>query len=1516
MLLLGLSPAAFSQSPIYNQTIPSKELGGEAMLPPRYSLSGIQKDLNRDVLSSSYSHIPASFAKAIAIEDSYDTSPTTDVRLIVQFRSPALGSVSPGKGRQRIFNLSSALNVIHGEHSQFSTTIQSIDASYGSMLGGVSTSATQIRFEYTTALNGVALTTKRWIGEEIQKLPYVSRVSIDETVQAADDASNVVIGAPTVWATYDVHGEGIDIGIMDTGIDYLHPALGHAAFPNIKVVGGYDFVNNDADPMDDNGHGTHVAGICAGDYGTTLHGVAYKARLWAFKVLDAQGMGYYSWIIAGIEKAMNPYNDPSIPSPIKVLNFSLGTDVSFYPSNPSGDPLAQAVNNAVSSGIVCAVAAGNLGPYYAAIGSPGVARGAITVGATTNGDTIAGFSSRGPEKYTWGLGTGFKPDVVAPGVNIKSAKLGGGYISYSGTSMATPQVTGAAALLLQLHPDWTPGRIKAVLMETARDIGQDTWTEGGGRISISDAAARKIFVEPSSIHFGMIDVSHPVAESIVTITLTNLDTTSQTISLSATVPPWTGTNSVSMTFHPAQVTLSPGGTASVSVALAVNYHDATHDLNSVTDPLYYTAKIIATTSSNPPTTIAVPYCFVYSMGFRIIAEETPWWLIDHAIWDFNWPVLNDTMYFWFPGAWPPDPDLMAGTFFDRKTKILKQIPQEPNQTVYLRKGDSKNKITVRSLDENGQAISLIPSAWAQLVRKKNSTLKGWFTLGCGRFLNCPRDTFWHPEELDLPDLDSSWVVSLAYQIYPHNGNLYVIPFTIDGPITTSLTLQNDTAKFKRVNYRFDSDNVQNEVVNVRSYDGGQTIGGYGFVPTALDVGISRPYTLTAYYLSPPTPNHTWGNYSLDVTYSGSSNPRISTAGMNIIPPDTAKFPSYLTTANTISWKLGIGVPSFSTTANPLSVKLGFAVPQWTGKTDNASTTVKLGSPSYAYFVHPLWYYPRLAGYLGEPTNYTLSSGSSVVASGVIDAPDDVPGSARSYSVGVNPGSYRLQLFSSHYRIGDTSGHSTASLEFDTRRSDPNSPYMTKIQILTNGNISDEYHRDTTRITFEVGDDVGVDSAMVYFQPLGGATWSQGTLIQQGSGYSVGEIPDLPGGYISMRLRIVDNSLNAFDYKMEPAFRFYAARPKYPPDLVSPVNGDTDQPAVMTLKWNESFTAKSYHFQLGTDSSLTNLLVDDPLLSQTLRRVYPLGKGVTYYWRVSAQNPAGASPFSKVCSFTTTTDTTFFMTTSKSRWNLISLPMKVKDRSRTKAFLTSASNAFAFENGAYTIADSLEYGLGYWLQFSPNDTFGVVGKGSITSDTITVRSGWNMIGSVSTPVPVSATMSEPAGMVTSNFFGYKDSYATTDTVRPGKAYWVKVSEDGQLILSAQSPLAGKLALNADAIRMVQSIKIIATSELPPPPPESEISTPRPAIAREFFLGQNYPNPFNPTTSIEYTLPSNGSIHLAVYDVLGREVAVLGDGYETAGRHSLNFNASSLASGIYFYRIEAGKFIDVKKMILMR
>ena len=582
--------------------------------------------------------------------------------------------------------------------------------------------------------------------------------------------------------------------------------------------------------------------------------------------------------------------------------------------------------------------------------------------------------------------------------------------------------------------------------------------------------------------------------------------------------------------------------------------------------------------------------------------------------DFDWPVVNDTIYFWLNiDFWPIDPNYMVGAFFDRKTKIVKKIPHKPNQTVYLRKSDSKNKITVRCRDEVGNVLPLspVPRAWAQFLRKKNLDLNYLNDLGCGRFWSCPQDTLYNLQELDFPDIDNTWIIDLAYQIY-NNGNLYVFPFTVEGPLTSSLTLENDISKFKRVDYLFGPRGAPQGSVLTQSIDAGRDIGGYVRTEVELDMEAHTPNTLTAYYLPVP-PNHSWGIYSLKATYAQFNPAVIKTHNMDIMASDTTQFSS-----------------GFSSAANPLSVKLGYGIPQWTGRTDNSSNVINIAPQKYAFYVHPLWWYGygNLDNPTGEPTRYVLFSGSMTIDSGIMEAG----------SWAVTAGRYSLEFYSTQYQITDIMGKATARLEFDTRRADRNPPYMTNLQIVTGGNISDEYHRDTTRIEFEAGDDVGIDSAMVYFQPYGATNWIQGNLTNVGNAYTTPDIPDLPGGHVSMRLRFVDQARNSLDYRVEPAFQFYLSAPKAAPELMSPIDGENEQPAVVTLRWNESFTAKNYHIQFATDSAMTNPLADDASISHPLRRVYPPGKGVTYYWRVSAQNPAGSSPFSEVWRFTTTTDT--------------------------------------------------------------------------------------------------------------------------------------------------------------------------------------------------------------------------------------------------------------------------------------
>ena len=267
--------------------------------------------------------------------------------------------------------------------------------------------------------------------------------------------------------------------IVDTGVDVSHVDLNQG-----QVIGWKDLVNARTSPYDDNGHGTHVAGILAGqgDGTWSYRGVAYGTALVVVKALDAQGTGSTTTILSGVNYCVankTTYN-------IRIINMSLGSSA----SSDGTDALSRAVNAAADAGIVPVVAAGNAGPGASTIGSPGAAAKAITVCSIADvgekGFFESTFSSRGPT-----ADGRIKPDVCAPGENITSVRAGSGngYTTLSGTSMATPFVAGVVGLMLDANPNLTPGSIKSDLMSTAQDwrsSGTDTET-GAGRLQAYDA---------------------------------------------------------------------------------------------------------------------------------------------------------------------------------------------------------------------------------------------------------------------------------------------------------------------------------------------------------------------------------------------------------------------------------------------------------------------------------------------------------------------------------------------------------------------------------------------------------------------------------------------------------------------------------------------------------------------------------------------------------------------------------------------------------------------------------------------------------------------------------------------------------------------------------------------------------------------------------------------------------------------------------------------------------------------
>jgi subtilisin family serine protease len=356
---------------------------------------------------------------------------------------------------------------------------------------------------YKTVFNGVLINVSDSDLEIIKQSPYVKNVYPNLEVKALLTDSVPRIGAPEMWQKLDsngqnVTGKGIRVAIIDTGIDYTHPDLGGCFGTSCKVIGGWDFVNNDADPKDDNGHGTHCAGIVAAN--GVLKGVAPDAKLYAYKILDSGGTGSMSGIVSALEAAMDPNGDGNYNDHVDVASMSLGGG-----GDPNDAP-SQAVKRAVDAGITVVVAAGNSGPSFGTVSSPGCAEEAITVGAVDKSGVLAKFSSRGRAELL------IKPEISAPGVSITSTvpysgtshSSPTGYMAMSGTSMATPHVAGAVALLKQAHPDWTPSQIKSAIITGARPMDASLWYAGAGELYVPNASSATIFASNPIISYGSI----------------------------------------------------------------------------------------------------------------------------------------------------------------------------------------------------------------------------------------------------------------------------------------------------------------------------------------------------------------------------------------------------------------------------------------------------------------------------------------------------------------------------------------------------------------------------------------------------------------------------------------------------------------------------------------------------------------------------------------------------------------------------------------------------------------------------------------------------------------------------------------------------------------------------------------------------------------------------------------------------------------------------------------------------
>jgi PKD repeat protein len=355
----------------------------------------------------------------------------------------------------------------------------------------------------------------------------------------------------------------------------------------------------------------------------------------------------------------------------------------------------------------------------------------------------------------------------------------------------------------------------------------------------------------------------------------------------------------------------------------------------------------------------------------------------------------------------------------------------------------------------------------------------------------------------------------------------------------------------------------------------------------------------------------------------------------------------------------------------------------------------------------------------------------------------------------------------------------------------------------------------------------------------------------------------------------------------------------------------------------------------------------------------------------------------------------------SGWNIVSVPVRTSDMLFSTLFPGVASPAYAYSSG-YVSVSMLSNGAGYWMKFNNSANYNFTGY-PWTPENMLVSPGWNLIGPFDNNIPISSIMSNPSGIVTSNYFGYNGGYYNPDTLKVGRGYWIRTSTAGYLYQGsadnnpnaiAKNPLEDFVEVrftngedNSTALYLGNASELRSDYSMPPVPPSgifdvrfatdkfvkelgkihslkinsangqtritlhnsrglkmkikdaidgtilnrelqegTEITIPanlenlvletNGIIPKTYELSQNYPNPFNPVTTIKYQIPDDGLVKLIVFDVLGREVKTLVNTVQTAGVYEVRFDGSDVSSGVYFYKLLAGKFEDLKKMIILK
>lgn len=1058
------------------------------------------------------------------------------VAIILQLEGMSLGEFKHAHPEAEPNDLAQQRERIDREQDAFLDVLESMEANLIEQ-EIIPFPATEVSQHYHNVLNGMAITTYRAMLPLLGQEETVLALEIDAETKASDVNSFPVIGLPCFQSfAPGVTGSGLRIGILDTGIDATHPDLGSGFGPGFKVSDWFDFAQGSATPVDVHGHGTHVAGIAAGS-GAMVAGVAPDATIVAYRVLGNSGTGQTSWVIAAMDRATDPNQDGNTNDRLDVINLSLGA-----PGNSNG-LTAQAANNASFLDVVVVAAIGNSGPNYQTGSVPALAEHAIAVGASNNNNQIASFSSRGPGNYTFNL----KPDVLAPGVNINAAVPGGTTGMKSGSSMAAPHVAGAALLLRQLHPTWSPDRIKAMLMQTAVDIGEDRWTQGNGQIELCAAAQGITAVTPASADFGTFDCNVSTWTQNKSFEIHNSGTSTVTYQLSilqGTIP----TSGVSASLSSSSVTVMPGGTGNFNLTLVVNSScpDATAPIFAFEGEVHVT---------NGASVNAVPFAFTKSNFVSLKFDEQPFIVLIHDGSNIVHRAANVGLDYKFPlpaGAY----DIMV-MFWDITSMVVLE-----NQALTNCQGpvqiNRSNAIHDFTIVEKGIQNNTLPflNIGGITIRHKPSNLFIATTMG-----GFSQNTL-APNILHLNGLSQDYEVDIKLfnRGYHTNSDYYDFPFRVSGPVTSGALLQNDPADFLGMDNVIEvppgaTDLHYYMVPIVHIGNTTRTTRWFGPTPNPFMV-VQAPFEFrTSYFLPNPPQPYFYQHNDLQIwDISGGYTIEDSAVIYNhaLISGGTTQNPQLeLHQHFGFPGMYGYTDPIFRSKEPITEVRVGDYAPQFMGGTwitsnQSNQTTIQLKKDR-----EKVWFTDQYGNVRRGDLNWTLSDLSGVLASGT-EPNTRHPGNYFPISTQPTVGDFELSIAYDQFEIGGAPGTATAVMSFNSANTTYcNTPWLQRFFIRESGSPTDQIHEgDDGKIIIRVRDEFpfsGITSKQILVRMHS----TTNPWISLDLEYDANEdvnwaaIPcGLASGLYDVQVSVKNGQGNVMDYFVEPAFAYVASSQNY------------------------------------------------------------------------------------------------------------------------------------------------------------------------------------------------------------------------------------------------------------------------------------------------------------------------------------------------------------------------------------